>query len=174
MKHDNNPHPPPEQTAEEASLDFFGQVNDPMEDQEKTGELVFFVAFDSSTASGQDSEMEKGRAVGCAALRLLSTPGKQVPAELDPHLKYAELKRMFVLPSHQGRGISKLLLTQVEEYAVRNLEVDVIVMETGLRQKASLRLYEGMGYKRRSVFGEYVGADPESGGDSTCLEKRLR
>lgn len=174
MKHDNNPRPPPEQATEEASLHFFGQVNDPMEDQETKGELVFFIAFDSSATSGEEFEMGKEKAIGCAALRLFSTPGKPLPAELDPDLNYAELKRMFVLPSHQGRGISKLLLRRLEEYAVENLQVDVIVMETGLRQKASLRLYEGMGYQRRSMFGQYVGADPESGGDSACLEKRFK
>lgn len=174
MQHDHNPHPPNEQPSEEASLVFFGQVNAPMESQETKGELVFFVAFDKSSANASNPETEQEKAVGCAALRLFSSQERQLPAELDQDLRYAELKRMFVLPSHQGRGISKLLLKQVEEYAIKDLEMNVIVMETGLRQKASLRLYEGMGYKRRSMFGEYVGADPESGGDSTCLEKRLR
>jgi len=174
MQKDHNPHPPDEQTAEQASLDFFGQVNAPLEDQETRGELVFCVAFDGSGANGGESEKGEGRPVGCAALRRFSTRGRALPAELDSTLRYAELKRMFVLPAYRGRGISKLLLQQIEQYAVKDLNVDVIVLETGNRQRASLRLYEGMGYQRRSMFGEYVGADPESGGDSTCLEKRLK
>ena len=179
MKGDNNPRPPPElQTGkEEVPSDSSAQVDAQMEEEQATkkGELVFFVAFDSSSAAAATSSSPlamgmKEKAIGCAALRLL-TP---LPAELDPALKYAELKRMFVLPSHRGRGISKLLVRRLEEYAVETLQVDVVVMETGLRQKASLRLYEGMGYRRRSMFGQYVGADPESGGDSTCMEKRLK
>ncbi len=174
MQHDHNPHPPDEQTADQASLDFFGQVNGSMEDQEGKGELVFFVAFDGSEESAEDSKPGNGRAIGCAALRLFSTPRRSLPAQLDPSLRYAELKRMFVLPAYRGRGISKLLLRQAEEYAVRQLNIDIIVLETGLRQKVSLRLYEGMGYQQRSMYGEWVGADPASGGDSTCMEKVLK
>ena len=173
MKHDNNLHLAHGKTAEQASLDFFGQVNAPMEDEETRGQLVFFIAFDTTGMRATNSPNQKGTPVACAGLRLLSTPDRQVPAELEPSRRYAELKRMFVLPEYQRRGISTLLLQHVEEHALKTLEVDFIVLETGLRQKASLRLYEGMGYKRRSMFGEYVGADPESGGDSTCLEKKL-
>ena len=182
MKGNNNPRPPPEpQTTEEGvPLDSSAQVDAaPTEEDQQTkkGELVFFVAFDKSSAAASSSPLATGmkeKAIGCAALRLLSTTSKPLPAELDLAFKYAELKRMFVLPSHRGRGISKLLVRRLEACAVETLQVDVVVMETGLRQKASLRLYEGMGYRKRSMFGQYVGADPESGGDSTCMEKRLK
>ena len=171
MHHENNPHPPDEEIAEHAAREASeggGEVK--LEDQEMKDGLVFWVAFDTVTT---DAENSKGKPIACAALRLFS-PQNPLPSELDPALRYAELKRMFVLPSYQGRGISKLLLAEVEQYALRTLKLAAIVIETGLRQKASLRLYEGAGYQTRSMFGQYVGAAPESGGDSTCLEKRLK
>ena len=171
MHHENNPHPPDEEIAGQAARKSAeGGEEVDLEDQEMKDGLVFWVAFDTAAT---DAENSNGKPIACAALRPFS-PQNLLPLELAPALRYAELKRMFVLPPYQGRGISKLLLARVEQYALHNLELDALVIETGLRQKASLRLYEGAGYQRRSMFGQYVGADPESGGDSTCLEKGLK
>lgn len=172
MHHENNPRPP-------AKIDHEYQGASPkqvysheveIKDEMATG-LVFFVAFEPrAKPSGYTNEDD---AVGCGALRLLPLPGKPLPSELDPEIRYAEVKRMYVHSSFRGLGISKIILSRLEQYARDELKLDRLVLETGLRQKAGVGLYTRAGYRRCSMFGEYVGADPESGGDSICMEKDL-
>ena len=81
---------------------------------------------------------------------------------------------MYVHPSARSLGISKLILEELERHVKDVLELDAVVLEVGLRQEPAVRLYEGAGYVGRSMFGEYMGADVASGGDSVCLEKRLK
>ena len=143
-------------------------ANRTLEQEELSASLVFFVAFKSSSFAEDVEE-----AIGCGAIRLFN-PSKPLPPGLSPNSKYAEVKRMYVHPSARGLGISKLVLAEIERYAKDELNLDVLVMETGLNQAPAVRLYEGAGYTRRSMFGEYVGADVQSGGDSVCLERSLR
>ena len=95
-----------------------------------------------------------GHPVACGALRPLS-PG------------VAEIKRMFVLPSWRGRGLSKILLTELEERA-RALGYTVVRLETGDRQLEATRLYRGAGYRQIEKYGPYV-----TSLRSLCYEKRL-
>jgi GNAT superfamily N-acetyltransferase len=80
----------------------------------------------------------------------------------------AEVKRMFVRPAARGRGISRLILTALEDEA-RTLGASRMVLETGDRQLPAIGLYEGAGYVRCERFGEYVDSPL-----SVCMEKRLR
>lgn len=130
--------------------------------------LLFFIAFDA------------GVPVGCAALRLLSATSARpeyvpppLPEGLSPSVAYGELKRMFVMPSHRGTGLSKRILAHVEEHARKVLRLDFIVLEVGLRQKAAVQLYSSAGYLERSMYGEYRGMSVTEGGDSICCEKKL-
>jgi len=79
-----------------------------------------------------------------------------------------ELKRMYVDPSVRGRGIGRSLVEALEQEA-RLLGVKTIVLETGTRLAAAIRLYEAMGYERIPLFGEYV-ASPDT---SLCFGKAL-
>jgi len=92
-------------------------------------------------------------AVGCGAVRRLDEAT-------------AELKRMYVDPSVRGRGIGRALVETLEREA-RQLGVTRIVLETGTRLAAAIRLYEGMGYERIPLFGEYV-SSPDT---SLCFGK---
>jgi GNAT superfamily N-acetyltransferase len=65
-----------------------------------------------------------------------------------------ELKRMYVAPSHRGRGVSVALLTAVEHEAAR-LGAARIVLQTGDRQPDAVRLYEKSGYTRIPIFAPY-------------------
>jgi GNAT superfamily N-acetyltransferase len=96
-----------------------------------------------------------GAPVGCGAVRMRG--GDQ-----------AELKRMYVVPSARGQGLSKAILTALEGEAA-SLGAAGIVLETGDRQLAALGLYESSGYRRIPCFGAYA-ASPTS----ICLEKRLQ
>jgi GNAT superfamily N-acetyltransferase len=72
----------------------------------------------------------------------------------------AEIKRMFVVPSARGRGLSRVILGRLEDNA-RDLSATRVVLETGLRQPEAMRLYETSGYARIEPFGHYR-CEPDS------------
>ncbi|MFE7131555.1 GNAT family N-acetyltransferase [Streptomyces sp. NPDC057638] len=57
----------------------------------------------------------------------------------------AELKRMYVIPSHRGRGLARRLLTLLEEDA-RTAGRLRMVLETGDQQPEAIALYTSCGY----------------------------
>ena len=66
-----------------------------------------------------------------------------------------EIKRMYVRPSWRGRGLSRVVLADLEQRA-RDLGATRIVLETGQRQPEAIRLYETSGYARIDGFGHYA------------------
>jgi putative acetyltransferase len=86
---------------------------------------------------------------------------------LDDGEPYAEVKRLFVLAAHRGKGLAKLLMRHVERYA-SDAGVAVVRLETGVRQPEALGLYANLGYSLRGPFGVY-GPDPLS----VFMEKRV-
>ncbi len=101
----------------------------------------FFVARDGALA------------VGCGAVRM--------------EVGYAEIKRMYVLPSMRGRRIGKRLLEAAEECARRE-GVTCLRLEAGRSQPEALALYLAMGYAECGPFGSYA-PDPLS----VFMEKML-
>jgi len=69
-----------------------------------------------------------------------------------------EIKRMYVAPPWRGRGLSRQVLSRLEELAVE-LGARRIVLETGMRQPEAMQLYETSGYERIQGFGHYCGAE---------------
>ncbi|MFF0151692.1 GNAT family N-acetyltransferase [Micromonospora sp. NPDC005203] len=65
-----------------------------------------------------------------------------------------ELKRMYVLPAHRGRGVAQALLDAIRETAGR-LGAARIVLQTGDRQPDAVRRYEVAGYRPIPVFAPY-------------------
>jgi GNAT superfamily N-acetyltransferase len=99
------------------------------------------MAVEADTAAYTAVAYTAGRLpVGHAALRWLG-------ADL-------ELKRMYVAPSHRGKGVSVALLTAVEQEAAR-IGAARIVLQTGDRQPDAVRLYEKSGYIRIPIFAPY-------------------
>ncbi|MCW2920080.1 MAG: hypothetical protein JWN52_8148 [Actinomycetia bacterium] len=76
-----------------------------------------------------------------------------------------ELKRMYVAPSHRGKGVSTALL-DASEWAASALGVRRIILQTGDRQPDAVRLYEREGYTRIPIFPPY-----EWMTFSICMEK---
>ena len=74
------------------------------------------------------------RAVGCGGFK-----------RLDPWT--CEIKRMYLSPEARGRGLSTRLLAALESQA-RELGYVRARLDTGDRQPAAKRLYEGAGYRR--------------------------
>jgi len=97
---------------------------------------------------------EHGAPAGCGGVQICGT-------------EYGELKRMYVRPRFRGRGLGKLVLTHLAEYA-RERGVRLLRLETGIYQKEAIGLYEGSGFRRVPPFGEYK-EDPLS----LFFEKRI-
>jgi GNAT superfamily N-acetyltransferase len=95
-----------------------------------------------------------GEPAGCGALRALE-PG------------VAELKRMFLRPGYRGRGLSRVVLTLLEQEARRG-GVRLLRLETGPHQVEALGLYRSAGYTDVPRYGEYVDSPT-----SICLQKTL-
>jgi putative acetyltransferase len=96
------------------------------------------------------------RLVGCGAVKILSDDGR-----------YGELKRVFVLESHRGKGYSKAIMEKLEDH-LKTSGIALARLETGPSQPEALGLYKRLGYVERKPFGAYV-ADPLS----IFMEKRL-
>lgn len=75
---------------------------------------------------------EDGRAVAMGALR---RHGDGV----------AEVKRMYTLPSHQGRGLGRAILARIEALALEE-GFARLVLETGSNFDAALHVYTGAGF----------------------------
>ena len=79
----------------------------------------------------------------------------------------AEIKRMYVAPVAQGRGVARRMLAHLETTAAA-AGIDVLVLETGLRQHEAIALYTSSGYEPIPGFGYYSGSEL-----SRCYGKRL-
>lgn len=78
-----------------------------------------------------------------------------------------ELKRMFVHPDARGKGISKLIVNDLETWA-RELGFTRTVLETGTKNIDAHHLYRKSGYLIIPNYGPYI--DLES---SICMGKNL-
>lgn len=79
-----------------------------------------------------------------------------------------EVKRMFVLPEHRGRGIAAAVLSELETWASQ-LGYLRCILETGQKQPEAIRLYQKSGYQIMPNYGQYAGVE-----NSVCMEKSLR
>jgi GNAT superfamily N-acetyltransferase len=129
-----------EQQAELAAI--YG-VPDLESDLGLEGLLASLVALDAA-----------GIPVGCGVLR-------------DVGDRLGELKRMYVAPTRRGRGISRLVLRELERRA-RDAGLERLILESGLRQPEAIGLYRSAGYTQIPNFGIYA-AEPES----VCFGKDL-
>jgi GNAT superfamily N-acetyltransferase len=75
-----------------------------------------------------------------------------------PSANAAEIKRMYVAPSARMRGLSRVVLAELETSA-RAAGVDWLVLETGRPQTSALELYRSSGYTEvdGTPYGHYVG-----------------
>jgi putative acetyltransferase len=84
---------------------------------------------------------DDARAVACGALR---RHGAGV----------GEVKRMYTVPSHQGRGIGGRIVELIEALA-REEGLTRLVLETGHRHDAAWRVYERAGFARCGPVLDY-------------------
>jgi len=79
----------------------------------------------------------------------------------------AEIKRMFVHPDYRKQGVAIKLLTELENWATE-LDFKECVLETGKKQPEAIALYQKVGYKIISNYGQYIGVN-----NSVCMAKQL-
>jgi len=78
-----------------------------------------------------------------------------------------EVKRMYTLPGHRGKGLATKVLNELEKW-VSELTYQKCILETGWRQPDAIRLYEKNGYSRIPNYGKYAGI-----ANSVCFEKEI-
>lgn len=88
---------------------------------------------------------EDGVDLGHAALRALAAGGYEV-------------KKVYVVPEARGRGISRILMSAIED-AAREKGETRILLQTGWKQHEAVALYESSGYEHVPAFGPYVGLE---------------
>ncbi|HEY3436806.1 MAG TPA: GNAT family N-acetyltransferase, partial [Actinotalea sp.] len=82
---------------------------------------------------------------GCGALREAGRYG----------MGYGELKRMYVRPPFRGRGMSRLVVRELERIAAE-AGFRRLILETGVLQVEAIGLYRSSGYRRIPNYGPYV------------------
>lgn len=91
------------------------------------------------------------------------SPVKALGAEVS-----AEVKRMYVVPAAQRRGVARRMLAHLETTAAA-AGIEAIVLETGMKQPEAIALYTSSGYEPIPGFGHY--RDSEL---SRCFGRRIR
>lgn len=79
----------------------------------------------------------------------------------------AEIKRMFVQKEHRGKGLSKMVLQELEKWAVE-LNSSKLVLETSIRFKVAQQLYIKSGFVIMPNYPPYI-VLPES----ICMRKEI-
>ncbi len=97
---------------------------------------------------------ENSRAIGCGAVKLLDG--------------YAEIKRIYINPKYRGKGVGGRILSELEDIS-RHAGLDIVRLETGVRQPQAMLLFESKGYCKTGRFADYPD-DPLS----VFMKKRLR
>jgi len=78
-----------------------------------------------------------------------------------------EMKRMYTVPEHRGKGIASKILTELETWAKEEKYTNA-VLETGFMQKEAISLYQKLGYVIIENYGQYIGVE-----NSICMKKTL-
>jgi len=79
-----------------------------------------------------------------------------------------EIKRMFVEKEWRGKGLSRLILNELEAWAVES-GFQYAVLETSIHFKVARSLYQREGYEIIDNYGQYAGLE-----ESVCMKKKLR
>lgn len=78
-----------------------------------------------------------------------------------------EVKRMYTLKSHRGKGLASKVLKELENWS-KELGYTRCVLETGKRQPDAIALYKKSGYRVIPNYGQYAEVE-----NSICFEKSI-
>ena len=98
---------------------------------------------------------DEEQAVACGVIRQLE--GTNV----------AELKRMFVHKNYRGQGWSKILVQELETWAIEQ-GFKAMILETGDKLVEAISLYKSLNYSIIANYGPYIHLP-----NSICMKKNL-
>lgn len=78
-----------------------------------------------------------------------------------------EVKRMFVVKEHRGKGLSKTILAELEDWAMEE-GFKFAILETSIHFIPATTLYKKAGYKIIPNYDQYEGLE-----ESVCMKKEL-
>ncbi len=78
-----------------------------------------------------------------------------------------EIKRMFTVKEERGKGIAAIVLGELENWAVE-LNFRYAILETGIKLRSALQLYNKSGYTITENYDQYIGLE-----QSVCMKKEL-
>jgi putative acetyltransferase len=78
-----------------------------------------------------------------------------------------EIKRMYVDKAHRGKGLSKLVLNELEKWAIEN-GFEYSILETSIHFDVAQNLYFKAGYVIIPSYDHYEGLE-----ESVCMKKKL-
>lgn len=78
-----------------------------------------------------------------------------------------EIKRMYVEKDYRGKGVSKLVLTELEKWAIET-GFQYTILETSVHFNVARNLYEQAGYSVMENYDQYKGLE-----ESVCMKKEL-
>jgi GNAT superfamily N-acetyltransferase len=78
-----------------------------------------------------------------------------------------EVKRMYVVKEHRGKGLSKLVLTEIENWAIEE-GFKYAILETSIHFIPATTLYKNSGYQIIPNYDQYDGLE-----ESVCMKKKL-
>jgi putative acetyltransferase len=93
--------------------------------------------------------------VGCGCFRKMDDEGT------------LEIKRMYVRPQSRGKGIAKLVLSELEKWG-KDEGFTQAKLETGNNQPEALAVYSGAHYKQIPNYPPYIDI-----AESICMAKKL-
>ncbi len=79
----------------------------------------------------------------------------------------AEIKRMYVDKAYRGKGISKIVLNELERWAIEN-GFQYSILETSIHFNVAQTLYKQAGYIVIPNYDQYEGLE-----ESICMRKKL-
>jgi len=120
---------------------------------DEAAEINAIIALQPEDVVASVIALEGDTAVGHAALKAFENS--------------LEVKKVVVDPNHRGKGISKLVMLELEDIA-REKGFSSLILQTGDRQPEAIALYKRLGYVEIPVFGKYGLLDV-----SICFEKKL-
>lgn len=82
--------------------------------------------------------------------------------------KTVEIKRMYVDKNYRGKGISKMVLTELEKWAIEN-SFEYAILETSIHFNIAQSLYKNAGYDVIENYDQYAGLE-----ESVCMKKKLQ
>ena len=81
--------------------------------------------------------------------------------------KTVEIKRMYVDKAYRGKGISKMVLQELEKWAIEK-DFHYAILETSIHFNVAKNLYKQAGYIVIPNYDQYEGLE-----ESVCMKKKL-